>query len=388
LVAWANNTLGPGKAPARQFNGLAVSNDDGASFAQVAAPSFAPTDSENDAELAVDGGGLFYYVWEGYAQNFEGPQHVYASTSRDGRAWSPALQVDTPGDDGVDQKTQLDYPQLAINPVTRQPYVTYEVLATSAPWSLKLVVGARGGASVAPSVELDDGTRPKSFRNSAEGVFDAKGSFYSVWIEAAGLTVGKSDDGIESGDPNNAIYFTRIDLGANGALAPLGRDIVVNAAGEAVLFDLTHVRVTPDASTVFVEYETGVKDAIDVRVVTSHDGGLTWGAPVKVNDDPTCATHFHANTALDGNHRLWVFWYDNRDGAGHFVYSVSDDGGQTFHKNRLVTPNAFPFEDFQYSEGWLGDYLGITASGGQLFTAWSDSHDQDHSHIQFAHAAL
>ena len=146
--------------------------------------------------------------------------------------------------------------------------------------------------------------------------------------------------------------------------------------------------MSPDASAEYVVYEEGKDNAIDVRVATSHDRGTTFGPSVKVNDDPTCATHFKAASALDGRGRLWVLWYDNRDGIGHVVYSVSDDGAQTFHPNRLVTPFAFPFETFQYSVGWLGDYFAVTTTATQIFAAWSDPHEDDQSQVSLVQAAL
>ena len=83
-----------------------------------------------------------------------------------------------------------------------------------------------------------------------------------------------------------------------------------------------------------------------------------------------------------------MLWYDNRDGSGHVVYSVSEDGAKTFHPTRLATPYSFPFEDFQYSVGWLGDYFQTATSAKEIFAAWSDPRQGDRSHINFAKAAL
>jgi hypothetical protein len=381
LVAWANNA-----SNGNQNNGLAVSSDDGKSFAQVTPPLQSATGDQNDAVLGVDGNGLFYDVWEGFDARLAGAQHIWSATSKDGHTWSAPLQVDTMGDDG-NGAIPLDFPALAINPVNENPYYTYQITTSSGAVPLKLVVGASGGATVAPSVELDDGTRSASFRDLARGVFDTAGSFYVAWHEESG-SGGSTGQGVESGDPGNAVYFTRIDLAAGGGLKPLGHDVKASAAGEAVHFGVPGVQVTPDGSSVYVVYEVGTKDAIDVEVVTSHNKGLTFGPPVKINDDATCATHDHVTTALDAKGRLWVLWYDNRDGVGHVVYSVSDDGGKTFRPNRLVTPYAFPFETFQYSVGWLGDYFGVATTGDTIVAAWSDSHENGQSHIQVARATL
>jgi hypothetical protein len=109
---------------------------------------------------------------------------------------------------------------------------------------------------------------------------------------------------------------------------------------------------------------------------------------VKVNDDDSCATHFHSSLLLDAQSRLDVFWYDNRDGLGHFFYAMSDDGGQTFHANRLVSAPTFPFDTFQYSTGWLGDYFEPAIAGGEIYALWNDGRQADQSHVFFAKATV
>jgi len=385
VVAWTNNTVGGNL----QTNGLAFSTNDGESFTPGIAPVHAVSDAENDAALAIDATGLLYYVWEGYAAAETGAQHVYASTSMDAVTWTKAQQIDAVGDDGDGGSTPLDFPSIAINPVNRAPYFTYQITSASGPTPLRLVVGlpSAGDSGTGSSVELDDGTRPNAYRDLANGTFDASGSFYAAWVELSG-SAWASGQGLESGAVGDGIFVTRVDLGASGARVPLGHDVLASGATEAVAFGLARVLVTPDASSLYVLYTVGKDNALDLRVATSHDRGATFLPSVKVNDDATCATHFKAGATLDANGRLWAAWYDNRDGRGHIVYSVSDDGAASFHPNHLVTPVPMPFETFEYSVGWLGDYLALSASKSEVYLAWPDPRANDQSHVQFAKAAL
>jgi len=123
-------------------------------------------------------------------------------------------------------------------------------------------------------------------------------------------------------------------------------------------------------------------------VAASHDRGATWSPAVKVNDDASCATHFHSSLVLDGTGHLYVFWYDNRDGDGHFFYAVSTDGGATFHPNRLVSAPTFPFDTLQYSTGWLGDYYEPAVTATTIYALWSDGREDDQSHAFLAKAPL
>jgi len=129
-------------------------------------------------------------------------------------------------------------------------------------------------------------------------------------------------------------------------------------------------------------------DDRDCFVAASHDRGATFAPSVRVNDDTGCATHFHPAMLLDAQDRLWVLWYDNRDGAGHFVYSVSDDGARSFHANRLVSAPVFGFDTFQYSAGWLGDYFRPAITADSIYVLWSDGREDGRSHAFFTAAPL
>ena len=135
---------------------------------------------------------------------------------------------------------------------------------------------------------------------------------HRAWIElnAANTEFG----GTLSGSSANAVYFTRVDMARRGAPTPLPANVKVSGAKDAVNFDGPVIAVDAAGSGVHVAYTVGTNDATDIVVASSSDGGHTWGAAVKVNDDAPCATHFHPALALDHTGRLYVFWYDNRDG--------------------------------------------------------------------------
>jgi hypothetical protein len=231
VAAWVNNTT-----PTDQFDGNASAPEGSPFSGPVQAPHFASPYTSNDVQLAADDQGLFYELWEEFGAELQGAQHVYVATSSDGHTWSAPVQVDTPAD--TKQGTiPLDFPDLAISPVTRQPYFTYQVTTSTGFVPIRLVVGAPGGTSVSASVELDDGTRAGSYRDLANGAFDAAGSFYAAWVEEAG-SGGSTGQGLESGDSQNAIFATRLDEGADAAPARGGPDVVVSGKGESILFGL------------------------------------------------------------------------------------------------------------------------------------------------------
>jgi hypothetical protein len=402
VAAWST-IPDPATGP-QQLNQLAVSHDDGASFTRLTTPIDAPTSATNDAVLSYDPSGVYYYVWEGYASDFMGAQHIWMSTSKTGDAWSAAVQVDAPGD--FVTGGALDFPWIAVNPKSGLLYISYEAGPPSSNGSERLVIvgetlgdagsdagsdagvdaGADGGSDAGGggSLSLTDGTRPNAYADLARGVFDQSGNYYAAWMELDDSNTGIG--GTLSGSTQNAIYFTRLDAGSPPVA--LAQNVKVSGASDAVNFDGPTIAVSPDGSALWVSYAVGTMDALDIVVATSLDRGQTWSPAVKVNDDAHCATHYHSSLVLDGAGRLYVFWYDNRDGHGHFFYAVSTDNGKTYSANRLVSAPEFPFDTFQYSTGWMGDYYEPAVSAHSLYVLWSDGREADQSHAFFAKAPL
>jgi hypothetical protein len=381
LAAWA--ATAPKGYPS-QVNQLALSRDDGASFTLLPTPTNAASDAANDPVLAFDSKAGWLYLWEAYAKDFHGAQHVWLSTAPDAETWTAPVQVDTPGDyviGGI-----IDFPWMSLDSANQRLYVTYQAIAsTTAPvFTERLVVGAPDGKSFAPSIELDDGTRPTQERNLARHVVDAAGSLYAVWLEGDG---GEMIGGTIGGVVTTAAYFRRFDR-SGADLVPMAADVRISSPQEMVTFDTFALAVKPDGSVLHALYVVGDKNAVDVVVATSLDRGATWGKSVRVNDETNCATHFHPGFALDASGRLWVVWYDNRDGFGHLVYSVSEDGGQSFRPNRLVSAPVFGFDTFQYSAGWLGDYFEPAITATEIYLLWSDGREGGQSHAFFAKATL
>ena len=118
----------------------------------------------------------------------------------------------------------------------------------------------------------------------------------------------------------------------------------------------------------------------DAAIVLSRstDGGLTWSAPVQINDRPGLPRDdngtvegFSGVVTPDG--ALHVIWSD----TDHVVYAVSHDGGRTFSHNKIVA-NTGPSHFFIFNAGHANGYPQIDAATvkgrkqSQLYVTWSD----------------
>src|SRR5437867_4726942 len=115
------------------------------------------------------------------------------------------------------------------------------------------------------------------------------------------------------------------------------------------------------------------RSTTDVMFVRSTDGGLTFSAPRKINDDPVNPNKWHwfGTFSVAPNGRLDAVWYDTRNAANNtdsqLFYSWSTDGGVTWAPNVAVSNPFNPFEGYP-NQNKIGDYITIVSdnTGGDV----------------------
>jgi hypothetical protein len=164
---------------------------------------------------------------------------------------------------------------------------------------------------------------------------------------------------------------TQVDMGGElifgGAINPGG------LAGQLFLAIDHSGTATNDNIYMLASVEPSGRSTTDVMFVRSTDGGLTFSAPQKVNDDPVNPSKWHwfGTFSVAPNGRLDAVWYDTRNAANNtdsqLFYSFSTDAGVTWSANVAVS-NAFnPFEGYP-NQSKIGDYITIVSdeTGGNV----------------------
>jgi len=119
---------------------------------------------------------------------------------------------------------------------------------------------------------------------------------------------------------------------------------------------------------------------IDVYLVKSTDGGDTWSAPVRVNQDPPGLgkQHFFPWITCDPvTGGLCVIYYDDRnlpsDQLATFV-SWSYDGGQSWTDLQVNDYNFEPAPIAGLAYSYFGDYIGIQSYNMKVYPIWTSNH--------------
>ncbi len=111
----------------------------------------------------------------------------------------------------------------------------------------------------------------------------------------------------------------------------------------------------------------------DVVLHRSTNGGSTWSAGVRVNQDPinNGRNQFFPALRVDEDGGVNIIYYDNRnvlDSADVYL-SRSIDGGFTFTDFKISTGRFRPVA-VAGTQGNMGDNIGMTSGNGKLYPVW------------------
>jgi hypothetical protein len=135
----------------------------------------------------------------------------------------------------------------------------------------------------------------------------------------------------------------------------------------------------------------GFVTGTDVMFARSTDGGLTFSAPQRINDDPVNHNKWHwfGTLSVAPNGRIDSVWFDTRNAANNtdsqLFYSWSTDGGVTWAPNVAVSNSFNPFEGYP-NQNKIGDYITIVSdnTGGNVayaatfnFNPNNNQHEED-----------
>jgi hypothetical protein len=116
-------------------------------------------------------------------------------------------------------------------------------------------------------------------------------------------------------------------------------------------------------------------DLCDVMFSRSTDGGESWSAPVRVNDDPgEDAYQWFGTMSVAPDGRIDVVWLDTRNHPGTVVselyYSYSINGGETWSVNEPVSEPFDPTVGYP-NQNKIGDYYHMFSDSEGAHLAWA-----------------
>ena len=230
--------------------------------------------------------------------------------------------------------------------------------------------------------------------NGSQGAFVTVGkdhAVYAFWFDQsvapAEIKVRKStDQGVSF-----AAAVTVAKLNATGSNGDLG----LNPGFRTNTFPQAVCNPT-NANQVFVVYNdrSGAGSTLDrgnIYLVSSADGGASWSAPTKVNDDAALNDQWQPAIAVSPHrNELCVSWYDRRlDSTNQLIdrYAangvITPGGTVSLEPNVRVSSQSFPAvvgADPGINSTYMGDYDQVAADDDHFGLTWGDNRDNSAGH--------
>ena len=122
-------------------------------------------------------------------------------------------------------------------------------------------------------------------------------------------------------------------------------------------------------------------DNQDMHFIRSTDGGVTWSAPLRINNDAPDrnAYQWFAMQGVAPNSRIDAVWYDTRGSlqpaVSQLYYAYSWDGGQTWSQNTPVTAPFNTHIAYPLGAQKLGDYTHLVSDAQGAHVAYTATYN-------------
>src|SRR5215510_2996376 len=370
------NDSGSNAGGTNKFTGFARSTNGGATFTDGGSLPTNPGGDAGDPVLARNNTtGRLYFATLGFS--FSTIQ-VFRSDDN-GATWMAPVNG-TPGGSGEDKE-----------------WITVDNFTGTGNGNVYLVSRRFGGTGGGPGIyyfrSTDNGNTfgpnlGTQIVTGSQGAFVAVGpdhSVYAFWFAGATLQMRKStDQGLTFGAP--VTVASGLVGGVNGDLGLTGIRQGTSTPAGFRSNEFPHAAVNPVNGNIYVTFANnppGV-DKVDIFVAQSTDGGATWGAPIRVNDDATTTDQWQPTLAVtpDGAN-LGIFYYSRQeDPVGNNLFkfygrTASISGptlsfAQSFAISDVASLPEFG-RDIVINPTYMGDYDMAVATPGSFHVAWADN---------------
>ncbi len=297
-----------------------------------------------------------------------------------GTTWSPTVTF--PGASTSADKNLSGTNYASSSPYYGNSYTVYTEFAGSYVNRIVFTKTTNGGQAWSSIVPISPTPSSGHHHQGCDVTAGPEGNVYSVWANCTtngqnstedSLGFAKSTDGGTTWTArNNAADMNGIRAASFG---PWG----IRVAG----FPRLDVDKTggPRNGWIYVvasEKNFNGGDASDVFLWRSTDKGVTWSAPIRVNQDAANGKlQYHAAVNVDASGGVNVVYHDCRssnsnDSVDTYV-NRSVDGGNTWTEIKVNDVKFRPAPISGLATGYQGDYIGITSANNKIFPNWADN---------------
>ena len=376
IFASANTTSWP--VTTLYGTGVYWTSNGGTSWTGFDDPPFGSNSGDPVSVIGVNGN--FY---EGFITD-PGGQGIAVSTNG-GVSWSTYSVAPNPG--SLADKNHLMVDKQSSSPFVNRVYSAWTDFGGSNDSEIILRYSTNFGQTWSSSINLSSTLNAGSHNQGVNIQTGPNGEVYASWAVYDNWPGG--EDAIAFAKSTNG-GVTWSAARVYGALTPNGnfnfgiRGTIKSTAIRVASFPSMTVDRSggPNNGYIYITWpQRGVAPAgsdPDIVMIRSTDGGTTWSAPIRVNDDAMNNgkdQYYPWMTVDQATGHLHFVFYDNRettnDSSGVYM-ARSVDGGLTFENYKVSDQNFRPKPISGLAGGYQGDYIGIAALNNRAYPYWCD----------------
>jgi hypothetical protein len=194
-----------------------------------------------------------------------------------------------------------------------------------------------GGQTFGEKVNLSNST------NGTSVEADIATSGNNVYVTFADNKTGTADAYIMTSNDNGKTFNPAVKLTDNSNSKYANKTLMSQMKSYEVKTSPYELKVAAEGDNVYVIATGGEKNSTsyqpDVFIRVSNDSGKTFGRDINLSQSPGMISDRIQIKALDN--KVYVTWWDkNMDGSEVPLIRISDDGGQTFGNQMILSENS------------------------------------------------
>ncbi|MBM4158094.1 MAG: T9SS type A sorting domain-containing protein [Ignavibacteria bacterium] len=325
----------------------------------------------SNPSVAYDNSGLLFF-------NYLDDYNVVDKSSDNGATWSGRVIVPSSGNFDKSFLTVDNFPS---SPYTGRIYNAWSNFNLSQP-AIYFSYSNNSGVSFVTSQQIGN---PLSghYEQGVSMATGTAGEVYCIWAAPTLIYPYTEDYLVFSKSTNGGINWTvpvtAIDI--NGIRGPiLSTNINANGFPSIAVDRSGGIRNGYIYVTWAQRNLSPAGSDADICFAYSSNSGSTWSTVKRVNDDAlnNGKQQFHPYITVDqSNGLIAIVFYDTRDviseDSCNTYIALSNDGGNNFINIKVSNTAQKPVPLQGYSEGYYGNYIGITAQNGLILPFWTDN---------------
>jgi len=246
------------------------------------------------------------------------------------------------------------------------------------------------GMTFSPAMRINDIGVMRDMGNMPVPAVASDGTIYVAWIDYNVWTGGTgrlfldvSTDGGATFGPDT--FVTNINL------PPLTLSSATVGGVDAIAKGAAVIDVSPNnPQDLYITYAADqdgpAPDEADILFIKSINGGVTWSAPIQVNDDVGFCDQILPWMDVKQDGTIDIAWYDRRT-SPDLLWEVwaarSIDGGLSFSFNIPISDAPFATPVNPWGTKWMGEYLGVAVDQSYIFTGFTSSITHSQGDVYF-----